>query len=190
MSSTIKNVLRKTCLILIIGFTFLTVSHAQAQQQTVVLRVDGDDGLAVPNPPDPGDTWSNAYKYLPDALDRAEFLILNDPQVDAVDLWVASTDPSNPYRPDRDAANEGGTGDRESTFLLNFNNVQVLGGFLGNETDPADRDPALYETVLSGDITFPLEDVCGPGNGKCFEPNGSPGCEDAACCATAFSGFS
>ncbi len=23
---------------------------------------------------------------------------------------------------------------------------------------------------------------CGPGNGDCFEPNGTPGCDDAACC--------
>lgn len=160
MSSTIKNVLCKTCLILIIGFTFLTASYAHAQQQTVVLHVDGDNGLAVPNPPDPGDTWSNAYKYLQDALDRAEFLILNDPQVDAVDLWVASTDTSNPYRPDRDANNEGGTGLRASTFLVDFNNVQLLGGFPPGGGDLADRDPALYDTVLNGDITNLLEGVC------------------------------
>ena len=24
--------------------------------------------------------------------------------------------------------------------------------------------------------------VCGPGNGDCFEANGTPGCDDAACC--------
>ena len=160
MSSAIKNVLCKTCLIVIIGFTFVTVSHAHAQPQIVDLRVDGDNGL----PGGDGLTWGTAYQYLQDALTRAEELV-QDPNI-TVRLWVAATVPSNPYRPDRDANNEGGTGLRESTFLLNFNNVQVLGGFVGNEIDPDDRDPALYETVLSGDITNPLEGECGEGDGS------------------------
>ena len=123
MSSTIKNVICKTCLILIIGFTFLLATHAHAQIQAIEIRVDGDDGLAVPNLPDPGDTWTNAFKYLQDAIDRAEFLLLNDPTT-PVHLWVAATDLSNPYVPDRSAANPGGTADLDATFLLDTNNIR------------------------------------------------------------------
>ncbi len=67
MSSTIKNVLCKTCLILIIGFTFLTVSHAHAQPQIVDLRVDGDNGI----PAGDGLTWATAFQFLQDALTEA-----------------------------------------------------------------------------------------------------------------------
>ena len=184
MSWSTANFMRQLRLVLIVISTLLL--HQSVFGQTVILRVDGDIVSAGGD----GSGWgADAFKFLQDALTEAEALLDVDPNT-PVRLWVAATVPSNPYVPDRDAANPGGTGLRASTFLLNFNNVQILGGFVGNESDPDDRDPALYETVLSGDITFPLEDVCGPGNGLCFEPNGSPGCEDAACCATAFSGFS
>ncbi len=169
MLSTTKY--RNSCLILAMFFALLL--HCSANGQTV-LRVDGDDGLAVPNPPDPGDTWSNAYKYLQDAIARAEVLLDFDPFT-PVHLWVAATDASNPYVPDRDAANPGGTGDRTATFLLDFNNIQLLGGFQGNETDPDDRDPAEYITVLSGE----LGGACGdPNAGDCFFKNLTPGCND------------
>ena len=162
MSSTIKNVLCKTCLILIVGFTLLITSYAHAQPQTAEIRVDGDNGSA--NPPGLGDDWNlDAYKFLQDAIDRAEFLILNDPNIDEAELWVAATDPSNPYTPDRSAANPGGNGtDESATFLLDFNNITILGGFVGGingETDPLERNPELNITVLSGSLaTIP---VCG-----------------------------
>ncbi|MEE9129022.1 MAG: right-handed parallel beta-helix repeat-containing protein [Phycisphaerales bacterium] len=141
--------------------------------QFLDLRVDGDNG----SPNGDGSGWGlNAYKYLQDALADAA-----DPPPDTtVRLWVAATDPSNPYLPDRDAAKPNGTADRDSTFLLDFDNVQLLGGFPPGGGDLEDRDPALYETVLSGVLGL-LE--CGALNaGNCFQPNGTPGCKNAECC--------
>ena len=140
--------------------------------QFLDLRVDGDNG----SPTADGSGWGlDAYKYLQDALADAA----DRPPGATVRLLVAATDPSNPYRPDRDAANPYGTGDRDSTFLLNFSNVQLLGGFPPGGGDLADRDPALYETVLSG----LLQPLCGdPNAGSCFQPNGTPVCDNAACC--------
>ena len=55
MLSSFKNVLCKTCLILIVGFTLLITSYAHAQTQTAEIPVDGDNGSA--NPPGLGDDW-------------------------------------------------------------------------------------------------------------------------------------
>ena len=159
MSSTIKNVLCKTCLILIIGFTFLTASYAHAQPQTVVLHVDGDNGLAVPNPPNPGDTWTNAFKYLQDAIARAA--VLADFET-TVEIWVAATDASNPYLPDRDAANPGGTGARTSTFLVNFNNVHLLGGFVAPPTLVVSQRPQRRKRRATGPFGEPRHHGLGP----------------------------
>ncbi|MEE9129435.1 MAG: right-handed parallel beta-helix repeat-containing protein [Phycisphaerales bacterium] len=140
--------------------------------QFLDLRVDGDNG----SPTGDGSDWGvDAYKYLQDALADAA----DPPPGTTVRLWVAATDPSSSYVPDRDAANPDGTGDRESTFLLDFDNVQLLGGFPPGGGDLEDRDPALYETVLSGVLT----PHCGaPTAGNCFQPNGTPRCNDAECC--------
>ncbi len=147
------------------------LSPPTAFGQFLDLRVDGDNG----SPTGDGSGWGlDAYKYLQDALaDAAD----HPPDV-TVRLLVAATDPSNHYRPDRDAANPDGTADRGSTFLLNFSNVQLLGGFPPGGGDLEDRDPALYETVLSG-----LLAQCGDSNvGDCFQPNGTPLCDNAECC--------
>ena len=173
MSWSTANFMRQLRLVLIVISTLLL--HQSVFGQTVILRVDGDIVSAGGD----GSGWgADAFKFLQDALTEAEALLDVDPNT-PVRLWVAATVPSNPYVPDRDAANPGGTGLRASTFLLNFNNVQILGGFVGNESDPDDRDPALYETVLSG----VLQPGCGaPQAGGCFLANGTPACDNAACC--------
>ena len=144
MSWSTVNSMRQLRLVLIVISTLLLYQSAFAQ--TVVLRVDGDIASAGGD----GTGWGDdAFKFLQDALAvAAQFASEETPY----DLWVAATDPSNPYVPDRDAANPGGTGDKSATFLLDFNNVTILGGFLGNETDPDDRDPAINITVLSGTL--------------------------------------
>ncbi len=121
-----------------------------------------------------GTTWNTAYRYLQDALAYAST------HSEINQIWVVTAT----YYPDQDCPNPDGTGLRQSTFLLDFNNIRPLGGFEGTETLPEERDPAENITVLSGEITFPLEDVCGEGNGPCLEAHENPGCEDAACCAT------
>ena len=169
MSSLSTRTFRHFCRILALFLTLVLQVAAYAQ---TVVRVDGDNG--VPNPVGQGNAWGpDAFKYLKDAIAFAKF------NPGGEDLWVAATDPSNPYRPDRDANNEGGTGLRASTFLLDFNNVQVLGGFPPGGGDLADRDPALYETVLSG---FLIPGCGAPDTGNCFQANGTPGCDDAECC--------
>lgn len=166
-------------LVIIVLLTLFLHQNASAQTATV-LHVDGDNGLANGD----GETWGTAYKYLQDALTEAELLLIDDPAT-PVHLWVAATDPSNPYTPDRSAANHGGNGEDESaTFLLDFNNITILGGFVGGingETDPLERNPELNVTVLSGSLaTIP---VCGsPSSGSCFLPNGNAACADADCC--------
>ena len=141
-----------------IAFCCALALAAPLQAQTI-LRVDGDSGLAFPNPP-PGDSWNNAFKFLQDALDEAA---ISEPPVQ---IWVAATVETNPYRPGRDADNPQGTADREATFNL-ISKVEIYGGFLGTdhpvapETQLSQRDPEANETVLSGD----LDDVgppCGP----------------------------
>ena len=149
MSWLSTKILKPLCLIVVLFLTVLFESAALAQ--TVDVRVDGDNGLAVPNPPNPGDTWTNAFRYLPDALAEAKNL-LDLGEATTVRLWVAATDPSNTYRPNRDAANPFGIC-VQSTFLLNFNNVRMLGGFPPGGGDLADRDPAVNITVLSGKIS-------------------------------------
>lgn len=173
--STMRQILAS---IIAFAIAITVTAPLHAQQQTAVVHVDGDNG--VPDPPNFGqDGWgSNAYEFLQDALEAAEILI-DDPNIDTIQLWVASTDPSNPYVPDRDAAIPGGTGDPRSTFLVNFNNVQLLGGFPPGGGDLDDRNPALYETVLSG----VLQPGCGvPEAGGCFLANGTPACDNAECC--------
>ncbi len=88
-----------------------------------------------------GSTWFNAFLQLQEALQAAQ----------AGDfIYVAE----GTYYPDRFAS--GATGDRMDTFALQ-SGAEIYGGF--PNTDPAvnppawaDRNPAAYETILSGDI--------------------------------------
>ncbi|MEE8153455.1 MAG: right-handed parallel beta-helix repeat-containing protein [Phycisphaerales bacterium] len=171
MSWSKANFMRQLSLVLIVISTLLL--HQAAFAQTVILRVDGDIVSAGGD----GSGWGDdAFKFLQDALAEANDL-LDLGEATAVHLWVAATIPTNPYVPDRDAANPDGTGDRNATFHLNFNDLTLLGGFLGDETDPDDRDPALNETVLSGAITDIPE--CGdPFAGGCFLANGTEACDN------------
>lgn len=88
-----------------------------------------------------GTSWENAYTFLQDALAFASV-----PQNGITEIWVAK----GVYVPDRNSDHPFGSGDRDATFLLDFNNITILGGFIGTEDDHNDRNPALNETVLSG----------------------------------------
>ncbi|HVP12518.1 MAG TPA: right-handed parallel beta-helix repeat-containing protein [Phycisphaerae bacterium] len=86
-----------------------------------------------------GQSWGTAYQFLQDALVAAA---VSD------EIRVAQ----GTYRPDRDAAHPGGTGDRHATFQLK-NGVALYGGYAGvGSADPDQRDTATYESVLSGDM--------------------------------------
>jgi len=86
-----------------------------------------------------GSSWSNAYRFLQDALDAA---LAGD------QIRVAE----GVYRPDTNIVNPNGTGDREATFQL-VNSVAIKGGYAGfGKPNPDMRDFDEYETILSGDL--------------------------------------
>ncbi|MCH8822173.1 MAG: hypothetical protein IH984_01570 [Planctomycetes bacterium] len=142
------NFMRHIRMVLIVISTLFLHQFALAQ---TILHVDGDNGLAVPNTPNPGGSWNNAFKYLPDAIALAE---QNANGLNQYQIWVAATILSNPYRPDRNAANPGGSGDDGLSFEM-ASAVQVYGGFEGGELALDDRDIIAFETILSGEIADP-----------------------------------
>jgi hypothetical protein len=89
-----------------------------------------------------GTSWANAYKFLQDALADADSL----PK--PLEIRVAQ----GTYRPDETTLHPNGTGDREATFQL-INGVTLKGAYAGaSSPDPNDRNPGLYETILTGDL--------------------------------------
>jgi hypothetical protein len=104
----------------VVALTWIGLAqYATAQPQDIAyVRVDGDNGVA--NPDGQGDDWGDdAYKYLQDGLAKAAWWV--DPyggDYDFAEVWVAATDEDNPYRPDRDADHQQGTGDRHASFQL------------------------------------------------------------------------
>ncbi len=98
-----------------------------------------DDDAAGAND---GSSWTNAYRYLQDAL--ADANALRGP----MEIRVAQ----GVYRPDRNATHPEGTQDRSASFCLR-DDVALMGGFGGVTAPDLDaRDIALYETILSGDL--------------------------------------
>lgn len=91
-----------------------------------------DDAAGANN----GSSWEDAYTDLQAAL----FLATSGNQI-----WVAT----GTYKPE---IVHGGTGSRYKSFQMK-NGVTIYGGF-PNTGDPnlLDRNPQLYETILSGDI--------------------------------------
>jgi hypothetical protein len=85
-----------------------------------------------------GTSWETAFNYLQDALD-----VTIDGRGDQV--WIAQ----GTYYPD-DGANVT-EGDRLASFVIK-NQVALYGGFIGVETDLAQRDWESYPTILSGEI--------------------------------------
>jgi hypothetical protein len=117
---------------------FLGLMSTQAPAATSIQTNDyfvDDDAVAG----QAGTSWGRAFKHLQDAL-----LVAGDGAV----IHIAG----GVYEPDRSHAHPEWLGDRERSFHLP-QSVQLLGGFAGVlSADPDDRDPALYPTVLSGDL--------------------------------------
>jgi len=113
-----------------------------------------------------GLSWTDAFVDLQDALDAAATAAGNTP-----DIWVAQ----GVYLPDR------GTGDIHASFRIP-DGAAVLGGFAAGDA-LGDRDPALKETVLSGDL-LANDDPAGPPGpftSNCCGTKAAPGCDDASC---------
>ena len=86
-----------------------------------------------------GQSWTDAYTDLQDALTVAANAELTGADVE--EIWVAA----GTYTP------AGPGGDRRATFRL-VRGVQALGGFAGWETHRSERDPVANVTILSGDL--------------------------------------
>lgn len=87
-----------------------------------------------------GTTWATAFRHLQDALASAQ---------PGDELRVAG----GRYTPDLDEDGNVTAGDRSATFQL-LDDVAVRGGYAGlaDPAQPDARDPATYQTVLSGDL--------------------------------------
>ncbi len=97
-----------------------------------------------------GSSWVDAYVYLQDAL--ADAGTAEKP----IEIRVAQ----GIYKPDR-GANQS-PADRAAIFKL-LDGVTLKGGYAGlGEPDPDARDIALYETILSGDLSGNDADVNDP----------------------------
>jgi len=88
-----------------------------------------------------GTSWANAYTTLQAALDQT-----NADGGAAYEIWVAE----GVYYPDEGPGHINNA--ITETFLIARNNVQLYGGFAGNETARSQRDWVLRTTILSGDI--------------------------------------
>ncbi len=86
-----------------------------------------------------GSSWTNAFRYLQDALAAADSSAGRDM------IWVAT----GTYRPDQADVAVGFTlGNRFHEFYLD--DVEIYGGFSGNETSRSARNWHDHLTVLSG----------------------------------------
>jgi len=152
----LKCNIRSRCHSVLMLFALLlsvVVVHA-ASAQTIRLHVDGTTTLGTPTNPNPGETWSNPYKYLSAAIAQANALLSGFTPPAKVDIWVRGATVSGvTYRPDESAANPTGSGSRTATFTLR-QYVSIYGGFAGTESSSQFnlRSPATNITILSGDL--------------------------------------
>ena len=116
---------------------FLLVSAFLAAM--VCVTASGDIIYVDANAPGPthdGSSWSSAYKYLSEAIYQ--------PPSYGDEIWVAE----GIYKPDETRNDPNGTSNRDLKFEL-ISGVAIYGGFPSGGGDWQDRDPDVYETVLS-----------------------------------------
>ena len=90
-----------------------------------------------------GTSWENAYIYLQDALDEA-----NANGSTHYEIWVAE----GVYYPDEDSNGDHVNDQTTESFTLLFDNVQMFGGFKGDEISREQRRWLKNKTILSGDL--------------------------------------
>lgn len=119
-------------LLMFLCFTAALAAPTYVQALPSVIYVDDDADTGGD-----GTSWAIAYKYLQDALSDASY---------GDTICVAG----GSYKPDR---GQGYTpGNRSATFQLK-NGAKMYGGYAGiGSATPDERNIALYQTVLSGDL--------------------------------------
>ncbi|MCG3131150.1 MAG: hypothetical protein FLDDKLPJ_01926 [Phycisphaerae bacterium] len=108
----------------------LCVLVVSLSSQGEIIYVDADSGADGD-----GRSWATAYCELTPGLQRATF---------GDEVWIAA----GVYFPTSST-------DREATFSVT-DGIRVYGGFQGMENDREERNPALYITILDGNIGDPL----------------------------------
>ncbi len=86
-----------------------------------------------------GSSWSNAYKYLQDALAAS---------MSGDQLWVTQ----GTYKPDCSTSQPTGSGNPAASFKFK-KGIALYGGFAGAETDITQREENVNRTILSGDLS-------------------------------------
>jgi phosphotriesterase-related protein len=115
-----------------------------------VIYVD-DDALIGGN----GRSWATACKYLQDGLAAARA----QGGAGSREIRLAQ----GVYQPDRTKVQPQGSRDRQIAFELT-DHVALVGGYAGlGQLDPNHRDPAVYQTILSGDLAGNDTDGRNPG---------------------------
>jgi predicted outer membrane repeat protein len=137
ISKTILMLIASCLAALALGLVMMTGSRSALADASIVY-VDADA-----SPGGDGQAWGTAYNYLQDALDEANANGASD-----YEIWVAE----GIYCPDEDGDGDHISGAMTETFRLNYNNVQLYGGFVATETIRSQRDWQANVTVLSGDI--------------------------------------
>ena len=100
-----------------------------------------------------GSSWANAVSELADALKWAKYNQEDSWETTPLQIWVAGGTYTPLYSPKDE--NFGKDEGRSNAFLL-VKNVQLYGGFAGNESILAERDLSNTEntSILSGDRDF------------------------------------
>lgn len=135
MNKRLNFILCPVFILLLLATTFGPKQVVQAAG-TTILYVDAD-ALGAAD----GSSWENAYPALQNALDWS-----NANGSTLYEIWIAEGN----YYPD-----DGGgriDNDRSESFRIEWNNVQIYGGFTGNETRREQRDWVAHPVYLSGDV--------------------------------------
>jgi hypothetical protein len=138
-----------------------SIPVATIQAQSVeILRVDIENGHVDGN----GNGWEeDAFRFLQDALAKANELLDQTPPPIGVDIWVAAGE----YRPDQTKDNDFcddeaepdpgiccppfGDCNQDATFEIP-SNVRVFGGFVGDENSLDERTLGPEATILTGTL--------------------------------------
>lgn len=144
MNPTTRKLVSALPLLLVAGLLalmFHTASGAASLQKdpslsSHILYVDVD----ATGPPT-GTSWYNAYTRLQDAMWYAATLA----PTSTVEIWVAE----GVYYPDEGA---GVTDNNVHSAFMLTNNLELYGGFAGDEMLRSHRDWEVHVTVLSGDL--------------------------------------
>lgn len=100
-----------------------------------------------------GTSWSQAYNNLQAALTAAA----NDKGPEQIWIAQGTYTPSQIYEPANSSSSsiQGGASGIRNSNMYTFNlpnNVELFGGFVGNETSVSQAKPLAHPTILSGDL--------------------------------------